>query len=440
VDQRQEAFRSQYLRKERLHLDASSRAEWLSEYHWRLTTPVDIQDIQAARERIRAFIFESPLVYTETLSGLTGNSVYLKLENLQMTGSFKERGALNRLLTLTDKERARGVIAASAGNHAQALAFHAGRRGLACEIWMPLNTPLIKVSATRSHGAEVVLHGNNYDEAFEGALRRSAEANLTFIHAFDDAEVIAGQGTLGLEMLAQKPDLDALLVPVGGGGLIGGIGCAVKDRRSDIEIIGVQTEALPSMREAIIAGAPVTLSHSATVADGIAVRRAGSQTFELVKKYVDRIVTVDEEEIAQAILILLEREKTVAEGAGAAALAALMTRKAGLEGRKVAVLVSGGNVDVNLLARIIERGLVRDGRRIRLRIRLQDRPGSLERLASIVAKHKANIIETFHNRQHFGASLGETAIDISLETRGRDHSQEVLRALTDAQYEYQLIS
>ena len=194
--------------------------------------------IEVARERIKPFVFESPLVYTETLSGLTGNSVYLKLENLQMTGSFKERGALNRLLTLTDEERARGVIAASAGNHAQALAFHAGRRGLPCEIWMPLHTPLIKVSATRSHGAQVVLHGNNYDEAFEGALQRSVDTNLTFIHAFDDKEVIAGQGTLGLEMLAQKPDLDAMIIPVGGGGLIGGIGCAVKERRPDVAIIG----------------------------------------------------------------------------------------------------------------------------------------------------------------------------------------------------------
>jgi threonine dehydratase len=405
-----------------------------------LITSVHIQDIEAARERIKSFVFESPLVYTETLSGLTGNSVYLKLENLQMTGSFKERGALNRLLTLTQQERARGVIAASAGNHAQALAFHAGRRGVACEIWMPLHTPLIKVSATRSHGAEVVLHGNNYDEAFEGALQRGIEANLTFIHAFDDTGVIAGQGTLGLEMLAQRPDLDALLVPIGGGGLAGGIGCAVKHLRPNIQLIGVQTEALPSMRDAIIAGTPVTVAPSASVADGIAVRRAGLHTFELVKNYVDRIVTVDEEEIAQAILILLEREKTVAEGAGAAALAALMTGKAALEGKKVAVLVSGGNVDVNLLARIIERGLVRDGRRIRLRVRLQDRPGSLQQLASLVAKHNANIIETFHNRQHFGATLGETAIDMSLETRGRDHSQEVLRALTDAQYEYQLIS
>lgn len=401
---------------------------------------MNTQDIEAARERIKPFIFESPLVYTETLSALTGNAVHLKLENLQMTGSFKERGALNRLLTLTDQERKRGVIAASAGNHAQALAFHAGRRGLACEIWMPVHTPLIKVSATRSYGANVVLNGNNYDEAFEGARRRSDEANLTFIHAFDDADVIAGQGTLGLEILAQKPDLDALLVPVGGGGLIGGIGCAVKESHPEIEIIGVQTDALPSMRDAIIAGTPVTLAPSATVADGIAVRRVGSHTFALVKKYVDRIVTVDEEEIAQAILILLEREKTVAEGAGAAALAALMTGKAGLEGCRVAVLVSGGNVDVNLLARIIERGLVRDGRRIRLRVRLQDRPGALQQLATIVAQHSANIIETFHNRQHFGATLGETAIDMSLETRGREHSQEVLRALSDAQYEYQLIS
>jgi threonine dehydratase len=399
-----------------------------------------VERIEAARVRIRNQIFESPLVFTETLSGLTGNSVYLKLENLQMTGSYKERGALNRLLTLSPEELRGGVIAASAGNHAQALAYHACRRGIACEIWMPVHTPLIKVSATRGHGAEVVLHGNTYDDAFEAAVHHGAEAHLTLIHAFDDEEVIAGQGTLGLEILDQHPSLEALVVPVGGGGLIGGLACAVKCRRPDVEIVGVQTVAMPSMQAALQAGTPVTLPAQPTVADGIAVRTAGARTLDLVQKYVDRIVTVDEEEIARAILLLVEREKTVAEGAGAAALAALLAGKSGLHARKVGVLISGGNVDVNLLARIIERGLVRDGRRVRVRVCLQDRPGALERLAATVARQNANIIETFYNPQHFGVSLGETSIDMTLETRSGDHARELLSALSSAQYDYQLIT
>lgn len=396
--------------------------------------------IAEARARIRPHLFESPLVFSETLSRLTGNSIYLKLENLQMTGSFKERGALNRLLTLTDAERSKGVIAASAGNHAQAVAYHASRRGIACEIWMPLETPLIKIFSTREHGAEVVLEGDHYDDACEGALRRSRQTGLTMIHPFDDAQVIAGQGTLGLEILEQRDDLEALVVPIGGGGLIAGIACAVKELRPNVQIIGVQTAALPSMQRAVDHGEPVQVEPRYTIADGIAVRRAGVRTLELIRRYVDRIVTVEEDEIARAILVLAEREKTVAEGAGAAALAALLSHKTGLRAQKTAVIVSGGNVDVNLLARILERGLVRDGRRIRLRVRLQDRPGTLERLAKSIAAQNANIIETFYNRQHYGVSLHETAIDMTLETRGEAHAQELLAALTTAAYDYQVIS
>jgi threonine dehydratase len=283
------------------------------------------------------------------------------------------------------------------------------------------------------------LHGANYDEAYEAAWERCARQNANFLHAFDDEEVIAGQGTIGLEMLDQEPALDVIVAPIGGGGLIAGIGCAVKSVRGGVEIIGVQTSRLPSMKAALERGEPVAVHAEPTLADGIAVRRAGRLTLPLVERYVDEIVTVEEEEIAAAILVLLEREKTLAEGAGAVALAAVLQGRTGHRGKKIGVVVSGGNLDVNLLARIIERGLVRDGRRLRLRIKLPDYPGALEGLASVIAKRSANIVETQHNRAHYGVSLSETSIDITMETRGRDHAEEVLAALAEAQYQFQIV-
>jgi len=259
------------------------------------------------------------------------------------------------------------VIAASAGNHAQGVAYHAGRHGIQARILMPLPTPLTKVSATRAYGADVVLHGANYDEAYQKAVEHSQQDRLTLIHAFDDDAVIAGQGTLGLEILQQHSDIEAIIVPIGGGGLIGGIACAAKESNPAVRVFGVQPAKIPSMKSAVAAGKPVTLDSAKTIADGIAVRRAGERTLPLVQKYVDDIVTVEEEEIANAILLLLEREKTLAEGAGAAAMAAVLNRKLPLAGKRVAVLVCGGNIDVTLLARIIERGLVKDGRLVRLR-------------------------------------------------------------------------
>src|ERR1043166_4836513 len=309
---------------------------------------VTLPDIKAALGRIRYSIYLSPCPRSENFSQLTGNSVYLKLDNLQRTGAFKERGALNKLLTLTPEERAHGVIAASAGNHAQGVAYHAGRHEIRAQIVMPLTTPLIKVSATKSYGAEVVLHGANYDEACEEALKRSHQFGMTFIHPFDDEVVMAGQGTMGLEILQQVPDVEAIVAPIGGGGLIAGVACAVKETNPHVRVIGVQPARLPSMKVAIAEGHPVTLSPAATIADGIAVRRAGEKTLPLVQKYVDDIVTVDEEEIANAILLLLEREKTLAEGAGAAAIAALINRKLPFTRKNVAVLVCGGNIDVTL--------------------------------------------------------------------------------------------
>src|SRR5215467_8927249 len=399
-----------------------------------LEKPLTLAEVQAARGRIRDCIYLSPCTRSENFSQLTGNSVFLKLDNLQRTGAFKERGALNKLLTLTPDERSRGVIAASAGNHAQGVAYHAGRHNIRAQIVMPLTTPLIKASATKSYGADVVLHGANYDEACEEAVRRGHQFGMTFIHAFDDEVVIAGQGTMGLEILQQVPEIEAIIAPIGGGGLISGVACSIKESKPEVRVIGVQPARLPSMKVAIAEGHPVTLSPAATIADGIAVRRAGEKTLPLIQKYVDDIVTVDEEEIANAILLLLEREKTLAEGAGAAAVAALINHKTPLSGSKVAVLVCGGNIDVSLLSRIMERGLVKDGRLVRLRVHLPDYPGALHRLTGILAQHRANIVETSYDRAYYGVNLGETAIDITMETKGPDHIAELLAAVDVAGY------
>ncbi len=399
-------------------------------------TMINLADVERARERIRSSVYLSPCPHSVMLSQLTGQEIYLKLENLQMTGSFKERGALNRIAMLTPDEAARGVVAASAGNHAQGVAYHATARGIRAIIVMPLPTPLVKVTATRNFGAEVVLHGANYDEAYAEARRLCEAADMTFIHPFDDPAVMAGQGTIGLELLEQIPQLEAVVVPIGGGGLIGGIACAVKESRPDIRVIGVQTSRLPSMAAALREGGPVTIDAATTIADGIAVRRAGDVTFPMVERYVDEIVTVDEDEISSAILLLLEREKTLAEGAGATALAALLQHRTSLKGKHTAVLVCGGNIDVTLLARIIERGLVQDGRLIMLRIHLLDKPGALADLTKLIAHYRANIVNTLYNRAYYGVNLGDTVIDITMETRGREQVAELLAALTAEGYRH----
>jgi threonine dehydratase len=304
---------------------------------------------------------------------------------------------------------------------------------------MPLATPLNKVMSTRRFGGEVILHGANYDEACEEALRRCSEQCLTFIHPFDDDAVIAGQGTLGLELLEQIPDLQVVITAVGGGGLISGMACALKETNPAIRVIGVQTSRLPSMKAAVAAKRPVVLPVSSTLADGIAVRRAGDRTLPMVQKYVDDIVTVEEEEIANAILLLLEREKTLAEGAGAAAVAAVVQHKISCTGKKAVVIVSGGNIDVSILSRIIERGLVKDGRLIRLRIHLPDYPGALHRLTGVLATHRANIVETSYDRTYYGVNLGDTAIDLTMETRGSEHVQELIAALEAEDYAFERI-
>jgi threonine dehydratase len=400
---------------------------------------VTLEDVQAARQRIADHIYVSPCARSETFSRAIGAQGFLKLENLQMTGAYKERGALNKLLTMPAAERAKGLVAASAGNHAQAVAYHAGRLGVTATIVMPEGTPLLKVANTRGHGARVVLHGANYEEAYAEARRLEQVEGFTFVHPFDDPAVIAGQGTIALELLEQVQDLDAVLVPVGGGGLISGMAVALKARAPHVRVVGVETEVLPCMLASLDEGRLVTVDAASTVADGIAVKRPGEITFQHVQQLVDEIVTVSEEEIASAILYLLEKEKTVAEGAGAVSVAALLNHKVrGLEGKRVVAMVSGGNIDVNVVARVIERGLVKEGRLVRINVHLPDKPGQLAKVSGVVANHRANVIEVHHTRA-FSHRFGDTSLQLTLETRGIDHVEEILRALRERGYQVERV-
>jgi threonine dehydratase len=382
-------------------------------------------EVEQARERIRQQVYLSPLACSETISRMTGNRVFFKLENLQMTGSFKERGALNRLLSLTPEEAQRGVIAASAGNHGMAVAFHSQRLNIAATIVMPVYAPLIKVSRVRSYGAQTALTGADYDEAFAEAERLSQEQRLTFLHAFNDAAIIAGQGTVGLELYEQNKDLETVIVPVGGGGLIAGVALVLKALNPHIRIIGVQAATLPSMKAALEKDQPVEVPPATTIADGIAVRKVGETALALVKQHVDEIVTVEEDEIANAVLLLLEIEKTVAEGAAAAPLAALINNKINVRGKNVALIVSGGNIDVNLISRIIEKGLIRDGRLNRISAVISDRPGNLARLTQRIAELGANILQIGQSRGFGRMGIGETEVDLILETSGPDHIKRI---------------
>ncbi|MDP2344500.1 MAG: threonine ammonia-lyase [Deltaproteobacteria bacterium] len=388
-----------------------------------------LADIVAARGRLNGFVVRTPLAHSMTLSALAGGEVRLKLENLQLTGSFKARGALNRLVTLSDDDKKRGVIAASAGNHAQGVAVHATRLGIKSVIVMPVSTPLIKVTRTQNYGAEVVLHGENYDDAFARAKELAEEHGYVYVHAYDDDLVMAGQGTIGLEILEDFPDVDDVIVPVGGGGLIAGIGTAIKAHRPQARIIGVEPGALPSMKRALAEGKPVKLPPARTLAEGIAVRLVGQKNVDACKNVVDDIVTVEDDEIARAILFLLESEKTVAEGAGAAAVAALLAGRLQTKGRKVVLLVCGGNIDVSVLSRIIERGLVESGRLTRLDVLVPDRPGALAEALTEVARTRANVIEVHHERAFLSGSLGQVRVDLVVETRGPDHVRDLVDAL-----------
>jgi threonine dehydratase len=352
------------------------------------------------------------------------------MEMLHTTGSFKERGALNKLLSLSAEERSRGVIAASAGNHAQAVAFHARRLNIPATIIMPENAPLIKVKNTESFGAETVLYGACYDDALAHAKELADESGFTMIHGFDDMDIMAGQGTIGLELLDQIPDLGCVIIPIGGGGLISGIAAVIKTVRPKVRIIGVQSANCPSMIDALAADHPFRIDATPTIADGIAVRQVGAQCLEIVEDCVDEMVTVSEDAIAQAVLVLLEDEKIVAEGAGAVGVAALQQGQiTGLEGARVALVLSGGNIDVNRLSRIIDKGLVKDGRLALVRVQVQDVPGELARLLEEVAKARVNILEIEHHRAFSNLQIGVTLIDLILECRGHEQVRELMESL-----------
>jgi len=391
---------------------------------------VRLADVHSARGRLRDGIVQTPCKRSHSFQDQLPCQLFWKFENLQRTGSFKDRGALNKILQLTEEERSKGVVTASAGNHAQAVAYHASRLGIASTVVMPEFTPLIKVANTRGYGARVIQQGATLSDGLREVNRLVEEEGLTLVHAFDDEAVIAGQGTIGLELLEQVPDLERVVVPIGGGGIISGIAVAVKALKPSVRVVGVEAAAAASAQASRKAGGIVALESAETLADGIAVKRIGDLTFPLIEELVDDIVTVEEEEIARAILLLLEREKTVVEGAGAVPLAALLAGKIRVrDEERVAGILCGGNIDVNMISRIIERGLVGDGRMAHIIVRVRDRPGSLSILTGLVAGTGANVLDIHHRRGFADISVGDVEIVLQVETRGPEHVAEIIQGL-----------
>ena len=399
---------------------------------------VSLQDIQKAQSTLRGVSVVTPLDRSRTLSELTRNEVYLKLENLQRTGSFKIRGAYNRLANLPEDARAHGVIAASAGNHAQGVAEAARMLNMPCTIVMPAAASLSKVQATRGYGAKVVLFGDSYDDAFIHATQLRDADGATLIHAFDDEQIIAGQGTIGLEILEALPDVDAVLVPVGGGGLVAGVATAIKALRPEVAVYGVQAAGAASFRASFEQHALTALEHVATIADGIAVKRPGKITWDIARRWLEDILVVEEEEIARAMVFLLERMKVLCEGAGAAAVAALLADRFPLTGSRIAVILSGGNVDMSLLSRLIEHGLAAAGRRARIVTVLVDRPGALSRLLRTVADSGANITSVEHHRFTRSLIIGQVEVQLEVETRDLEHLAHLCDQFSQAGYTFEI--
>ena len=400
-------------------------------------TSVALADVEAAAARIAGDVVRTPTLHSQTLSKLTGAQIWLKFENLQFTAAYKERGALNKLLLMPADARAKGVIAASAGNHAQGLAYHGARLGVPVTIVMPVSTPTIKVTQTQSHGATVIMHGETFDAAYTHARVLEDERGLTFVHPFDDVDIIAGQGTIALEMLADAPAIDALAIPIGGGGLLSGVGTAAKALKPGLEVVGVQAELYPSMY-ALLNGLDMP-SEGDTLAEGIAVKHPGMITREIVAAIADEIVLVGERHLERAVALLLEIEKTVVEGAGAAGLAALLAHPERFAGRTVGIILCGGNIDTRLLANVLLRDLARSGRLARLRVRLQDRPGALFNVARIFDEQAVNIIEIYHQRVFTTLPAKGLITDIECETRDRDHLDRLIAALRHWGYEVALV-
>lgn len=402
---------------------------------------LELADVEAARERVSETSRHTPLDYSHTFSAISGADVHLKLENLQRTGAFKIRGATNRIATLSEGERDAGVVTASAGNHAQGVALAASRIGVDATIVMPEDAAISKVKATRNYGAEVVLDGVDYQEAATRAHEIERAEGRTYVHAFDDPVVMAGQGTLGLEIVEDLPTLDTVVVPVGGGGLISGIATAVKGRRPDVKVIGVQAAGAASAVESLRTGDRVTLDRVDTIADGIATRSIGERTFEVIRERVDEVVTVEDADVAVAVTALLERAKTLVEGAGAVPLAALLGDAFPYaDDDRIVLVLSGGNIDLNVLTTVILRGLIASGRYLRIRTVLKDRPGALERLAEVIAARGANIEAIQHDRTSRDIAMNAAEVALDLETRGHDHVEQLLEALESEGYDVEVLT
>jgi threonine dehydratase len=391
--------------------------------------PVSLADIEAAALVLASHVNVTPCIPSRTLSKICGCDIWVKFENLQFTASFKERGALNRLNGLNAAERVRGVIAMSAGNHAQGVAYHAGRLGIPATIVMPEGTPFIKVEHTENFGAKVILHGKMLAESQAEALRLAAERELVFVPPYDDARVIAGQGTIALEMLAAAPDLDCLVVPIGGGGLISGIAIAAKALKPEIEIVGVQVASYPTMWQALRGIAPT--AGGETIAEGIAVKNVGTLTLQIIRALVDEVMLVEDWQIEQAVALFLSIEKTVAEGAGAAGLAAVLANPQRFAGKKVGLVLCGGNIDARLLAQVIMRQLVHEGRIVALQVSISDRPGALGRIATLVGEAGGNIIEAMHQRLFTTANIKAAELELTVECRSRQHASRVIALLEE---------
>ncbi len=399
--------------------------------------PLALADVQMAAERIGGSIVRTPTLHSKTLSDLTGATVYLKFENLQFTAAYKERGALNTLLQLDDAARAKGVIAASAGNHAQGLAYHGNRLGIPVTIVMPKPTPTVKVTQTEGHGASVILEGETFDEAYAHARQLEASNGYTFVHPFDDPRIMAGQGTVALEMLADAPDIDTLIVPIGGGGLVSGMATVAKAAGRAIEVVGVEAELFPSMYNRV-KGTDLAIGGD-TLAEGIAVREPGTITAQVIEALVDDIVLVSERKLEESVSLLLQIEKTVVEGAGAAGLAALLSNQERFAGRTIGIVLCGGNIDTRLLANVLLRDLARSGRLARLRIRLQDRPGALFHVSRIFHDQGVNIIEVYHQRVFTSLPAKGLITDIECETRDGAHLDRLIVALRAAGYAVSMV-
>jgi threonine dehydratase len=398
------------------------------------TRSVTIADIWQAYKHLHAHIHHTPLTPSRTLKQMTGSDIYLKCEHEQRTGSFKVRGAFHKISRLTPEQRAAGVVAASAGNHAQGVAVAAADAGIPCTIVMPEGAPMTKVLATQGYGARVEQHGITYDDAYQYCLKLQAQTGATFVHAFDDPDVIAGQGSLGLEMLTDLPDADAIVVPIGGGGLISGIAIAARALKPDITIIGVEAAGAAATHASLAAGELTTLPSIMTIADGIAVKRPGELTYSIIRQMVDEVVTVSDEAIINAVLMLMERCKMMVEGAGATGLAALLSGAVQLKGKKVLVPLTGGNIDINLVGRFIEHGLAATGRYFVIHTRLRDRPGELMRMLEIIAEMRVNVIDVRYQRISNRLPIMEREETLTLETRDRAQCEELLRRLRVAGY------